>query len=309
MARQPKMRNIEDTNEALAALGLESPVTTEQEVGLPQEDAGLPQEPVVEEPIADTSVQQEIPLEEKKVLSTQDEDGNITQEEQDRRSWQKSYNEAKAAKEAQEAENLRLRAQVDQIQQSNAQLLNTIAPLMNKYIEPQQPKDDGPPKQDFIEDGMFDPEKFAAYEAKKTAWQTEKLRKDIAADVGQSFEQKTKEQKLQEQLLKVAEVYPEYKNPVTGAVDADKVKRDLEAYTSGVTLIDLMNQARGKVGVVNPLTTPESLVAMKQNAERPSSVVASPESESKVKKVPQKLQEIVELTGGLNLPPDYDGME
>jgi len=292
-----KTRVVTDDKEALELLGINSP----EAPGGEAVETAKPEQTAEEEPKAvETATQQELGLEKegKVVSSTQNEDGTIKEEETERRTWQAEADKAKTelAKKDQQILNM---------QEQNRQLLNVITPLQQKYQEPvQQQAEPTKPKADFIVDGFFDPEKFAKYEQERDLW----MAKNLESNITSNMQKKNEEQSTKEQLQKVAEEFPEYVNSLTGEVDINRVKADLQKYTSNKTIADLLRDSKG-LNKAKDTTLAESLQAIDKNADRPQSVAASIEATPEKKEVPENLKKLVNTFGGLELPPNYGGME
>jgi len=238
---------------------------------------------------------------------TQNADGTLTEAEVQRRSWQADADRAKA-------EAAKRDEQIRMLQEQNRQLLNVVSPFMMKYGQ-QQPNApvqevDKEPEPDFIEDGYFDPKKFAEYEKKKEDF----LARRIESRVTSSWQKKQEEQTTQVQLNEVAKEFPEYVNQMTGEIDLPRLQRDLQDYTSKKTIIDLVREAKGKSAplkqqTINPLNTQASISAIEKNANKPSSAAASPETRAREIDLPDKLRKTAEKFGGMELPPDFDGLK
>ena len=293
-----KMKEVTDVNEAMEILGHNTPEAIPgEEVPVTTVDkepkVEVKEEPKVEQIELDTSVEQ-------KVSTTQDEDGNITAEEQQRRTWQAEADRAKAEKERIERE---YQERLAQAQEQNRNLLNTLTPFMMKYNE--QPKEETEPEPDFIEDGYFDPKKYADYQKRHDQW----LLTQAESRSTNRWRQEQQEQTTQVQLQEIAREYPEYVNPLTGEVDTKRLERDLKAYTSKKTLIDLVHEVKGKKKEVNPLNNAASISAIEKNANKPQSVASTVESTPEKKEVPEALKQMTKVFGGYDLPPDFDGLE
>lgn len=307
MADKKKAREVTDPNEAFARLGYSGAVTDPEgnPVTTEPEQQAQPSEQVQPQPQADTSDNaiefDEEPEQEQE--QPKPEQQQVPPEEQQRRSWQAEADRAKS--EAQKAQE-----QIRLLQAQNQQLMGVVTPFMQKYgMQPQQtqtPQQNGEvePEPDFIEDGYFEPKKFADYQRKRDAWLQNQLENRITTNWQKRQEQET----LQQQLNAVAQEFPEYVNPLTGQVDVEHLERDLKAYTSKKTITDLIREYKGiKPKGEDPLK--QSLSAIERNADRPQSVAASAEAPEKEKKpVPKKLKELHDKFGDLELPPNFDGL-
>jgi hypothetical protein len=305
-----KTKDVTDPNEAMAKLGIQNPETPGGETLVETAVSPNEQEPKVEKPnVPDTSEQQKLELEgEQKVSSTQDEEGNLTEEEKQRRTWQAEADMAKAEKKRMEEE---LQAQ----KELNKQIQGALTPFLMKYGQqpPQgvnQPKEEDI-KADYIEDGMFDPGKHQVFLEKTIAKAVREAKTDITQDWEKRQEQKT----AQEQLNEVVKEFPEYVNPLTGQPDIERLQRDLQSYTGGKSMLDLVREYKGKSvaqsAVSNPLATEASISAMEKNANRPQSVASTVETTPEKKEVPENLKKAVSkgLVNTEDLPFDFDGLK
>jgi hypothetical protein len=295
-----KVKEVENPQEAFELLGINeqvtdpegNPVTTEpvppsEEVQPAKAPASDTSEPAIEFAEEETEQQPEKPQE-------------IPEEEQKRRTWQAEADKAKA-------ELTQTQEQIRLLQAQNQQLVATIAPFQQKYgVEQQQaqPQTNGEPEPDFIEEGYFEPKKFAEYQRKHAAWQEQQITQKVTTSLQQQQEQAT----LQQQLNTLAQEFPEYVNPLTGQVDTERVHRDLQAYTSKKTVVDLIREAKGIKPKADADTLQKSLTAIEKNADRPQPVTASRETEKEKITVPKKLKELHDQYGNLELPPDFDGL-
>ena len=119
------------------------------------------------------------------------------------------------------------------------------------------------------------------------------------------MEKRQNEFKAQAELAEIAKSYPEYVNPLTSQVDTNRLYADLQAYTSGKGLKDIVAEMKG----VKSPDVDKSMSAIEKNANKPSSVVASQETEKTPKKVDPGIKQIADAFGDIELPPDFDGLE
>lgn len=286
--------------EALGYTSIETPgggtVTTENsQVGLPEEQkATKPEETIkVDEP-TDETIKVEKPTE--KVSSTQNPDGSLTEAETQRRTWQSEAAKAKAESDM-------LKASLHQMQEVNKQLINVVQPFTQKYQKPVEEEKE--PEVDYVVDGYFDPQKHADYMKRYNSWLTKTISKNVSDNVTQSFSKKQQEDQTRAQLEELVKEFPEYRNPLTGEVDIDRVKGDLTVYTGGKSIVDLMREAKG---TKKPFVD-TSLEVIRKNAERPPSVVGSPQSQAEKKTVPKEMMNLIDTFGGLDIPEGFDGLK
>lgn len=203
-----------------------------------------------------------------------------------------------------------MQEQIRLLQAQNQQLVGVVSPFLQKYgqqpaVAGQQADPDQEPQADYIEEGYFDPKKFADYQRRRDVWLSRRLKSEIKTDWQKEREQET----LQQQIQAVAKDFPEYVNPLTGQVDIDRVHRDLQAYTSQKTITDLLREAKGISPAVNGVNNPlqQALSAIEKNADRPQAAAASSETEKEKKPVPKQLEKLRKTFGDIELPPDFEG--
>lgn len=291
---------------ALEALGYKSIETpggggsaVETEVGLPSDEGpATPPQATEEEQFEQEPEAEEVTeaAQVAKASSTQNPDGTLTEEETARRTWQSERDKALLEKQ-------KLELAVQHLQETNKQLLNVVQPFVNKYESPAK-QDVVEPEADFISDGYFDPKKFADYQKKRDQWFSSALETRVT----QKMTMQQQEQQTRAQLIEVAREFPEYNNPLTGAVDVDRLKADLEAYTSKKSILDLVREAKGKTITPVKPTVDRSFEAIQANANRPQSVVGSPQADVKKKTVPKEISDLADMFGGLDLPSNFDGL-
>jgi hypothetical protein len=296
-----EQREVTDPNEAFARLGINEQVT-DPEGNVVTTAQNEPSEQVQPTQPAETVTTEEPAIQlDEEPEEAQEQPAEVPAEEQQRRSWQAEADKAKAELEKSQ-EQMRL------LQAQNQQLLGVVTPFMQKYggeqPQAQAPETNGEPEPDFIEDGYFDPKKFADYQRKERAWLRSQLRQEVSTDFKQQREQET----LQQQLSSLAQEFPEYVNPLTGQVDTERVHRDLQAYTSKKTVVDLIREAKGIKPKAETDPLQQSLSAIEKNADRPQPVTASRETEKEKKTVPKRLKELHDVYGEIELPEDFDGL-
>lgn len=275
-------RVVTDEAEAMRLLGhedAESPDGTPVTTGNDQ----------VEPEKAEVTTEVEEPQEE--VSETPQE--QITEEQ--RRTWQSEADRAKAETERLRLEKAQYEAMVKTLMAQNQQLSGVVKPLIDKYGAPQEEKT---PEPNFIEDGFYDPNKFATWMEKRDSLRDKKLVGEALA----AFKKEQENMRVQTELTTVAKEFPEYVNPLTGQVDVQKLTSDVQTYTSGKGLIDIIKEMKG----IKSAPMDKAMSAIEKNANKPSSVVSSQETDVAPKKTPSEIKRLMEVFGTVEIPDDFE---
>ena len=300
-----KERVIESDEEAFDILGIKAPVTPEgEEVTTPNPENDEVQAKPAPKPEKQEPQPEDTSSEEVGEVSTPEEKSGekkesiqMVDEEEKRRSWQSEADRAKN-------EATILKEQIRLLQEQNRQLTSVLNPFLSKYGGEQPAQEASEPEEDFISDGYFDPAKFKSYQRKRDEWLAGSIEKRVTS----RWEERQQQQSTQKQLEDVAREFPDLLNPIDGTIDVQRVQREIEGYTKGKTIVDLLREARG-IGKKPDQVLQNSMDAIKRNANKPSSVTVSPESEKEKPEVPEEVRQIHKTFGYVDLPPDYDGVK
>jgi len=265
------MKTLDNPDEAFEALGYKTIETPDGE--------SLTSAPAEEQPVEEPQVEvPETPVEEPKAKE-------VSEEELKRRSFQAEADRAKADLEREKERSAMLQAQ-------NAQTLAMMKEFTQKYDTPKQ--ETAMPEPNFINElGEFDPAKHAEWLKSRDSVLVDKASEKSVAN----FQQLQERQKYTQQALELCAAHPEYKDPLTGQPDYNKIELAIRKKTGGMTLSQMLS------GETRP--PDKSFEAIQERADKPASVVTAQETQETPKEVPQDVKTVFGLYGDIDLPPDY----
>lgn len=252
----PKLKDIEDEGQALAALGMTDDTPPEAGVTTPEPEP----EPAEEtEPVGTPQTD-----EGEAVAEPQEEKAT----EEQRRTWQGDADRAKKEAEDAKAETEKIR----QIAQMQAQQIQNMANIAKPFTQKYQ-QEEKEPDISFIEDGFFDENKFKTWLARHDDSVASKASENAVT----TLEQKQSEQTLIEQARELCKDHPEFINPISGEPDMDRIISAVQNKTRGMSLKQVLGYDQKPAGF--------DVDAIGKHANKPSSVVGSQETTKEPKPI------------------------
>ena len=329
-------KKVEDLNQALTLLGHASAqlppdadvgsLTSEQpEQGssLPApEESGEPQTPLatesVEEPTSEPST-----TEESTEPEPEPKEETLTWEERAKRHQSRADRAEHQLKMIQQ-ENEALKSRIQEL----TGVVQTLQQFMSKYgmnapqVEGKSQEtveeDSKPPRlEDFIDED-YDPadafdlrtksgKAYHRWLEARERWLVEQAEKRAARKVEEKLKTETQMESVRRRAQRLAEKYPEFRDPLTGEPDYNKIQNWIVqvSQNQGDDEWVLFKEFQDfKAGKFKPSIEEETVKKIEEQASKPSSVSAATQAAPKPRTVPKEYEDLIKVFGRIELPPE-----